>query len=200
MRQHGRDDIGVMDLATSEGIAAAELHEPIPHWRAVLEDSEASPKCRGVRGRLGKSEGFSPNLLSRHNGDVLAQDLSADRERLGGGHPGEGGPGPFAERRAAGRCVDENVGVDETHRPSSAYMSSRRRLSPSGQTPRSWLGRASTSKGSLALCRVGGGFTIIVTSCSPGGTAAGAVPAMRWSEPTRTRARISVIGPSCEVD
>jgi hypothetical protein len=41
------------------------------------------------------------------------------------------------EWRTAGRRVNENVGIDETHRPSSSYMSSRRRLSPSGQGPRS---------------------------------------------------------------
>ena len=43
----------------------------------------------------------------------------------------------FAVRRAAGRSVDEIIGIGEAHRPSSSYMSSRRRFSPSGHGPRS---------------------------------------------------------------
>jgi len=120
MRQHSCDDIGVMDLTTSEGIPAAQLHELIPHRQVVLENAEAPYKCLGIGGRLGEGQGVSPGLMSRHHRDTLAEDLSADRERLAGGQPGESGAGPVTERRATGRRVDEDVGVDEAHRPSSS--------------------------------------------------------------------------------
>ena len=61
MRQHSRDNIGIMNLTTSEGRMAAQLHELIPHQRAVLEDGKSPHECRSVRGRL------------------LAQYLSTDR-------------------------------------------------------------------------------------------------------------------------
>ncbi len=137
VRQHGRDDIGVMDLTTSKGIAAAQFHELIPHRWAVLEDSEAPHECRSVCGRFGQGQSPSPNLLSRHHRDILAQDLSAEDKWFAGGQPGESDPSAVAERRAPGRSIDEDIGIDEAHRPSSPYMSSRRRLSPSGQGPRS---------------------------------------------------------------
>ena len=120
MCQHRCDKIGVMDLTTFEGVAAAQLDEPIPERRAVLEDGEAMRDCRGVGRRLGGGERLSPNLLPRQHGDIFAQDLSADRERLVHGQPGEGGPGLVTERRAAGRRVNENVGIDEAQRPSSS--------------------------------------------------------------------------------
>jgi hypothetical protein len=101
MRQHGRDDIGVMDLTTSEGIAAAQLHEVIPHRRAVLEHVEAPHERRNVRGRFGEDQSPSSGLLSRHHSDILAQDLSADGKWFAGGQLGESGAGPVAERRAA---------------------------------------------------------------------------------------------------
>jgi hypothetical protein len=137
MRQHGRNDIGVMDLTTSEGIAAAQLHQLIPYRWAVLKDAEAPHECVSVSGRFGEGQSLSPNLLSRHHRDIFAQDLSADGGWFAGGEARESGPRPVAKRRAAGRSVDENVGIDEAHRPSSSYISSRRRLSPSGDGPRS---------------------------------------------------------------
>ena len=101
MREHGRNDIGVMDLTTSEGIAAAQLHELVPHRWAVLEDTEAPHECRSVRGRFGEGQGLSPNLLSRHHRDILAQDLSADGKWFAGGQPGESGTGTG---RGTARC------------------------------------------------------------------------------------------------
>jgi peptide chain release factor 3 len=47
--------------------------------------------------------------------------------------------------------------------------------------PIGWVGSVSASNGSPRLGRVDAGATLIVTSCSPGGTAAGAVPEMLWS-------------------
>src|SRR5438477_8857279 len=167
MRQHGRNDIGVMDLTSSEGIAATQLDETVPHLWAVLEDTEAPHECRGVRCRFGEGQSLSPGLLSRHHRNILAQDLSADGKWFAGGQPGESGPGPVAERRAPGRSVDEDVGIDEAHRPSSSYMSSRRKLSPSGQGPRARVGKASTSNGTSGRWRARGGATVMVTSGWP---------------------------------
>ena len=83
-----------------------------------------------------KARGF-PQFWSRHHGDIFAQDLPADRERPAGREPGEGCSGLDTERGSDGCRVDEDIGIDEAHRPSSSYISSRRRLSPSGQGPRS---------------------------------------------------------------
>jgi elongation factor Tu-like protein len=120
MREHRRDDIGVMDLATAKGITAGQLHQLTPYCEAVLKDGEALHECRSVRRRLGEAERLSPGLSTRHYGDVFAQYLPADRERLVGGHPGERSPGSIAERRSFGRSIDEDVGIDEAHRPSSS--------------------------------------------------------------------------------
>src|SRR5271163_4349769 len=86
MRHHGRDHDGVANLTPSKRTAAAELHELI---RAVFEDGKSLYECGSVRGGVGEGESLSPNLLSRHNGEILAQDLSADRERFAGGKPRE---------------------------------------------------------------------------------------------------------------
>src|SRR5271166_5402462 len=66
MRQHCRDNIGIMDLTTSEGILAAQLHELMPDQRAVFEDGESPHERRSVRDRLGESESLSPGLRPRH--------------------------------------------------------------------------------------------------------------------------------------
>jgi hypothetical protein len=54
-----------MDLTTSEGIATAQLDEPIPNRRAILEDGEAMRECRGVGRRLGRGERLSPKICCR---------------------------------------------------------------------------------------------------------------------------------------
>src|SRR5262249_32288635 len=46
--QHGRDNIGIVDLTTSKGIAAAQFDELIPYRRTVLEDGKAPRECDGV--------------------------------------------------------------------------------------------------------------------------------------------------------
>ena len=74
MCQHSLDKIGVMDLTTSEGVAAGKLDEPIPHRRAVIKDGEAMRECHGVRRRFRSGERLSPNLLSPHHGDIFTQD------------------------------------------------------------------------------------------------------------------------------
>src|ERR1700730_116858 len=102
-----------------------------------MENGGPALEHRSVRRRLGEAESPSPGLGSRHHGDILAQNLSADREQLGGLEQNERGRRPIAKRRAGGRRIYEDVGIDEAHRPSSSYRSSRRRLSPSGQGPRS---------------------------------------------------------------
>src|SRR5215470_12985180 len=119
-----------MDLTASEGVASAQLHELIPHGRAILEDSEAPPECRCIRRRFRDGESLSPGLLSCHYGDVFAQGLSADRERLVDSQPGKSSPCLITEWCTPGRRIDEDVGVDEAHLPSSSYRSSRRRPNP----------------------------------------------------------------------
>lgn len=56
MRQHGRHDIGIMDLTPSEGVAAAQVHEVNPHRCAVFENAETPHECRSVRGRFGEGQ------------------------------------------------------------------------------------------------------------------------------------------------
>jgi hypothetical protein len=92
MRQHSRDDVGIVDLTASEGIMAAQLHEPIPHQRAVLEDGDRRTNA-SASVVAWESDRLSPGLRPRHDDDILAKYLSADRERLAGGQPGESGPG-----------------------------------------------------------------------------------------------------------
>jgi hypothetical protein len=118
--QHGRDNIGIVDLTTSKGIAAAQFDELIPYRRTVLEDGNAPRECDGVYSSLGESQRFSPDLLARHHGHIFTEDLPAERENLVGGKPGESGPSLVTERRASRRRVDEDVGIDEAHRPSSS--------------------------------------------------------------------------------
>jgi hypothetical protein len=75
------------------------------------------------------------------------------------------------------------------HRPLLPYISWRlSETLPSHGV--SWDGK-SARRGRFST-RCGRG-TVIVTSCSPGGTSAGAMPEMRWSGPTRIRVRMSVM-------
>ena len=121
--------------------------------------------------------GFPPGLLTGHDREVLAQDLPADRQPLIDREPNEGGVSPIVEWRALGRRVHQDVGIDEAHLPSSSYMSSRRRLRPSGHGPISCADRSLGMSGRPILDDRS--VTVIVTSCSPTGISSGTVPEMR---------------------
>ena len=56
MRQHRRDDVGIVDLAAREGIATAQHDEPVPDQWAILENGELPNERRGVGDRLGEAE------------------------------------------------------------------------------------------------------------------------------------------------
>jgi hypothetical protein len=78
-RQHRRDDVGIVDLATRKGIAAAQHHEPIPNQGAIFENRELSNEPCSIGDSLCEGERLSPDLLPSHHRKVFAQDLSADR-------------------------------------------------------------------------------------------------------------------------
>jgi len=81
VRQHRRDDVGIVDLAAREGIAAAQHNEPVPDQRAILENRELPNERRGIGDRLGEGERLPLDLLPGHHRKVFAQDLPADRNR-----------------------------------------------------------------------------------------------------------------------
>jgi hypothetical protein len=120
MREHRCDNIGVMDLTAAEGEATAQLDQLVPDLRTVFKNLEIAGynHCRacGLGGRFR----LSPDLGSRYDGDELTQYLAADAELFaGGGMPRKCRPRLFAIGRPRGRSVDQHVGVDEHHRPSS---------------------------------------------------------------------------------
>jgi hypothetical protein len=98
MRQHGRDNIGVMNLTTRERIGSAQPEELIPDRGTIFEYRETPRECRSIRNRLGQGESLSPRLRSRHCRDILAQDLSAERKRLTDRQPSESDPSSVAKR------------------------------------------------------------------------------------------------------
>jgi hypothetical protein len=63
MRQHRCDDVGIVDLAPREGIAAAQHDEPDPDQRPIVENRELPKERRGVDDRLGEGERLPPDLL-----------------------------------------------------------------------------------------------------------------------------------------
>jgi hypothetical protein len=78
MGDHRGDDIGVVNLATSKGVMAAQFTELVPYHRPVLQHAKAVGKGSRIRHCLHQAEGLPPCLRPGHHRKVLAQDLPAD--------------------------------------------------------------------------------------------------------------------------
>ena len=116
MRQHGRRNVGIVDLLARDGNLAAEHGQRRHDVRTVLEHGERRYQPRCVLQRVVDGERCRPGLRACDRHEVLADDLTADEqgfttvagtvEAAAGGDMGGGG-------HEAGRY--KNVGVDRDH-------------------------------------------------------------------------------------
>jgi hypothetical protein len=194
MLDHCRDDIGVVDLTTAAAMGNQEVKEAVEHSRPILGNLECGAKGLHICDRGRHGQGWRACLGSRHDNEIFSEHLGLTHRV----DPSPSNParepsmrrhavGPMAGWQTLGHSCPRRPG----HRPLLRYISWRlSETLPSHGV--SWDGKSATRGRFSTRC---GPTTVIVTSCSPGGTAAGAVPEMRWSEPTRIWVRMSVMPP-----
>jgi len=112
--EHGGDDVGVVDLASADGDFAAQRQEGLGDRGSVFENLEAVEQPAGAGQSLFACERNEPGLRAGDDGQVLADNLTADAERLTVANG-------LLQTRSGDRVVgglvdagvDEDVGVDE---------------------------------------------------------------------------------------
>ena len=114
VREHGRGDVGVVDLVARNGYLMAEGGQHRHDVRAVLEDRERGNHLRRVLQRVDHAERYRPGLRARDRDEVFADNLAADVQ----GFFAVAGPVEAPASGDMGRGShesgrDENVGIDE---------------------------------------------------------------------------------------
>ena len=114
VREHGRGDVGVVDLLARNGDVTAESGQHRHDVRAVLEDRERGGHPRRVLQRVDHPERYRPGMRARDRDEVFADNLAADVQGLFAvAGPVEAPAGGDMGRGSHESGRDENVGIDE---------------------------------------------------------------------------------------
>jgi hypothetical protein len=120
VRQHRRDDVGIVDLAGRERIAAAQHDEPVPDQRAILEKRELPNERRGVGDRTyARVSGF-PQICGRVITERYSRKTSPLIVTASSAAARAKAARAVKQRRPVGRRINQHIGVDKAHRPSSS--------------------------------------------------------------------------------
>ena len=103
-----------MNLPSTHGNFPAQRHQPVHDSWPVLQHLEGGREALNVVEGLRAVNGNRPRLRTRHDLQVLPQDLAADADRFRRSEGArQAGPGCFVLRRLQDARIYQHVGVHE---------------------------------------------------------------------------------------
>ena len=111
VREHRRDDVGVVDLFAGKGHVSTQRDEHVRHRLAVFQHLEGGREPTHILHGVRHWQRRNPRLPARYHGKILAQHLTADAQGFGSSRSRQQGQRGFAPGLVGGAGGHQHIGV-----------------------------------------------------------------------------------------